>query len=206
MTQGCKRLFGFEEDDETLTFDQVLERIHPEDRERARAGQVAAVANQAEYDMEFRVQFADGTLRWLSLRGTAQCHGPSQEVRLAGVALEITTRKQAEEAVLQAHKLESIGLLAGGIAHDFNNLLTGIIGSASFVLDNLGEEDPSAEMLRNVVNAGERAADLTRQLLAYSGKGKFAVQKLDMSKLVGDIAVLLRTSISRAVNAGTASG
>ncbi len=199
MTSGCKQLFGMPEDDEPLTFAEKLQRVHPEDRDRVEAETRRAVESESEFDCEFRVVWPDQTVRWLSSRGQAQCHGAGREIRLAGVVLDITQRKQAEEAVLQAHKLESIGLLAGGIAHDFNNLLTGIIGSASFVMDSLSEDDPNADMLRNVVNAGERAADLTRQLLAYSGKGKFAVQKLDLSKLVGEIAVLLRASISRSV-------
>ena len=199
MTPGCKRLFGLPEDDEPLTFEQTLQSVHPEDRDRVLAETRRALENESEYDCEFRVTWPDDSVRWLSSRGLAQCHGAAREMRLAGVVLDITQRKQAEEAVLQAHKLESIGLLAGGIAHDFNNLLTGIIGSASFVMDDLPDDDPNAEMLRNVVNAGERAADLTRQLLAYSGKGKFTVQKLNLSKLVEEIAVLLRASISRSV-------
>ena len=199
MTSGCKHLFGLPEDDEPLTFEQKLQSVLPEDRDRVAAETRRAIENESEYDCEFRVVWPNDAVHWLSSRGLAQCHGPAREMRLAGVVLDITQRKQAEEAVIEAHKLESIGLLAGGIAHDFNNLLTGIIGSASFVMDNLPEDDPNADMLRNVINAGERAADLTRQLLAYSGKGKFTVQKVDLSKLVSEIAVLLRASISRSV-------
>ncbi len=199
MTPVCKQLFGLPEDDEPLMYDVLRDHIYPDDRAGADTAIMRAVRNEAEYEFEFRVVWPDASLHWVASRGLAQCYGPEKEIRLAGVALDITRGKQAEEALIQAHKLESIGLLAGGIAHDFNNLLTGILGSASFVLDNLGEDDPNNEMLKNVVNAGERAADLTRQLLAYSGKGKFTVQRLDMSKLVNEIAVLLRTSISRAV-------
>ena len=199
MTPGCKRLFCIDGDEESVRWSELSQHIHPDDREFVLAAVDSAVARVAEYDVEFRVVRGDRSIRWLSSRGLAQTGGEERQVRLAGVALDISRRKQAEEAVLQAHKLESIGLLAGGIAHDFNNLLTGIIGSASFVIDNLADGDPNAEMLRNVVDAGERAADLTRQLLAYSGKGKFSVQRLDLSKLVNDISVLLRASISRAV-------
>jgi signal transduction histidine kinase len=120
-------------------------------------------------------------------------------MRLAGVALDVTGRRRAEEVLRQTQKLESIGMLAGGIAHDFNNLLTGIIGSASFVLDSIPEDHPFADMLRNVVSAGERAANLTRQLLAYSGQGKFSVRPINVSTLVEEILALLRASIPRSI-------
>lgn len=199
MTTGCKRLFGLPEDEESLTFEQVRECIHPEDRDRTDEEARRALARQAEYDIEYRTVWRDSSTHWIASRGQAQGVDSGSETRLAGVAFDISSRKQAEEALRQAGKLESIGLLAGGIAHDFNNLLTGIIGSASFVMDNLSADDPNAYMLQNVVDAGERAAALTRQLLAYSGKGKFSVRRLDISELVNDIATLLRASIERSV-------
>ncbi len=199
MSPGCRRLFGLADDDARMSLEGLMERAHPEDRERVEGELRRAIEAESELDIEYRVIWPDAAVRWVSTRGQAKCQGPRRETRIAGVALDITGRKQAEEAMRQSAKLESIGLLAGGIAHDFNNLLTGIIGSASFVLESVDEDDPNAEMLRNVVNAGERAADLTKQLLAYSGRGKFTVRKLELSKLVSDIAALLRSSISKRV-------
>ncbi len=199
MTPGCRRLFGLDEGDARMSLEGLMERTHPEDRDRVEGELRRAIEAESELDIEYRVIWPDTTVRWVSTRGQAKCQGPGRETRIAGVALDITGRKQAEDAMRQSAKLESIGLLAGGIAHDFNNLLTGIIGSASFVLESVDEDDPNAEMLRNVVNAGERAADLTKQLLAYSGRGKFTVRKLELSKLVSDIAALLRSSISKRV-------
>src|SRR5579872_4394368 len=109
-------------------------------------------------------------------------------------------RKDLEEQLRQAQKLESLGLLAGGVAHDFNNLLTGILGNASLVLELLSPPEPERTMLQDVVKASERAADLTRQLLAYAGKGKFVVQPVHMSELVREIGQLVRSSIPRQVN------
>jgi signal transduction histidine kinase len=109
-------------------------------------------------------------------------------------------RRQLEEQLHHAQKLESLGLLAGGVAHDFNNLLTGILGNASLVLDILNPEPAVRNMLEEVVRASERAADLTRQLLAYAGKGKFVVEPLDISALVRDITELIRSSVSRTVS------
>jgi two-component system cell cycle sensor histidine kinase/response regulator CckA len=114
-----------------------------------------------------------------------------------GVNLDITERKRTEERLRQAQKLESVGLLAGGIAHDFNNLLTGILGNASMALEDAGPN--SADLIKAVVSNAERAANLTRQLLAYAGKGRFVVQKLDVSQAVNEMADLAQFSIPKSV-------
>lgn len=110
--------------------------------------------------------------------------------------------REREEALRQAQKLESIGVLAGGIAHDFNNLLTGIMGNAGLarraILDDRSER--AADLLQDVLKASERAADLTRQLLAYAGKGQFVIEALDMCKMVTEDSALIRTSISKQIS------
>ena len=122
----------------------------------------------------------------------------------APAVAEVLIRKQAELAVRageqrlrQAQKMESIGLLAGGIAHDFNNILTGIMGSASLALEDRAL-DP-AEAMRDVIRGAERAANLTRQLLAYAGKGQFVVRDLDISQAVSEAAELAHFSIPKSV-------
>jgi CheY-like chemotaxis protein len=94
-------------------------------------------------------------------------------------------------------KLESIGVLAGGIAHDFNNLLHVVLGNADIALGQLPKGAPAREPLEEVVRATLRAADLTRQLLAYSGKGAFVVRHINLSQEVREMATLLRTAISK---------
>ena len=120
------------------------------------------------------------------------------------LAMDITGRKQAEierykmEAqVLQAQKLESLGVLAGGIAHDFNNLLMGIIGWADMALLDMDSREDLTESLSNIQSSAKRAAELTKQLLAYSGKGQFVVQLLNLSWLVRDMTNLVSVSISK---------
>ena len=113
---------------------------------------------------------------------------------------EQVARRAAEASEAQSRhvqKLESIGVLAGGIAHDFNNLLHVVLGNADIALSNLGTGSSAREPLEEVVRATLRAADLTRQLLAYSGKGAFVVRHLDLSTEVREMATLLRTSISK---------
>ncbi len=112
---------------------------------------------------------------------------------------DITERKQLDRKLQQTAKLESLGLLAGGIAHDFNNLLTGIMGNASLVLDRLGPSYPDRTFLREIVKATQRAADLTRQMLAYSGRGRFVVDLIDLSELIHEISSLVRSSVPKNV-------
>jgi signal transduction histidine kinase len=85
------------------------------------------------------------------------------------------------------------------VAHDFNNLLTGIIGNASLARDDIPRGSSAWELLENALQASQRAADLTRQLLAYSGKGRFVIEPIDLSDLVRQISMLVHTSISKSV-------
>jgi signal transduction histidine kinase/ActR/RegA family two-component response regulator len=111
----------------------------------------------------------------------------------------IAERRRIDQDLRQTQKLESIGVLAGGVAHDFNNLLVGILGNASLAMDVLPMDSPAAPLLQDVVLAGHRAADLTRQLLAYSGKGHFIIKPLDLSDLVREISGLIQPSIPKMV-------
>jgi len=114
-------------------------------------------------------------------------------------ARDITARKQLDQQLRQTQKLESLGVLAGGVAHDFNNLLTGILGNTSLALETLSPNNPTYSLLRDVINASERAALLTRQLLAYAGKGRFVIEPLDLSELTRELSNLIRTSIPKNV-------
>ena len=118
---------------------------------------------------------------------------------LSVFARDVTQRRLFQERLEQTQKLESLGVLAGGIAHDFNNLLTGIIGNASIARDDLPPSHAVRGGLDAVINAGERAATLTGQLLAYAGKGRFVIERLSISDLVREISSLLRASIPRTV-------
>jgi len=125
-------------------------------------------------------------------------------VRAWGMQRDITARRRAEEERTQidrklqdAQKLESLGVLAGGIAHDFNNLLTGILGNASLARMDLPASLPAQQNLQQIEQAAQRAAELCKQMLAYSGKGRFVVQPLNLSQLVEDAAPLLLVSVSK---------
>lgn len=105
-------------------------------------------------------------------------------------------RQRVNERMLRSQKMESLGVLAGGVAHDFNNLLTGIMGNASLAVERLPPEFASLQpVLNDIVSASERAADLTRQLLAYAGKGRFVVAPVDLTKLVKETVHLVQSTL-----------
>src|SRR5574340_64311 len=114
--------------------------------------------------------------------------------------LDLTERQALERKLLEKQKTESIGVLAAGLAHDFNNLLTGILGNATLVMDALGKASPQRGRLAEVLRVSQSAADLTRQMLAYSGKGRFVVRPLDLSVLVAANRDLLRRAISSQID------
>ena len=110
-----------------------------------------------------------------------------------------TEREQIQTKLLQTQKLESLGVLAGGIAHDFNNLLTGILGNAGLALMRLEESNPAREVIQRVINASERAAELTRQMLAYAGKARFEIRPIYLSEHILETTPHLTAAVSKKV-------
>jgi PAS domain S-box-containing protein len=149
---------------------------------------------------------ASGAERWYITTKVPVRDIEGQVIRLVGHGQDVTERRRAEEErralerkLLEAQKLESLGVLAGGIAHDFNNLLVAILGNASLVLPDVAPGSPVREALEQIQIAAQRAADLTRQMLAYAGKGRFVIQHLDMNTIVEEMTQLLQASIPKTV-------
>ncbi|MBE7520546.1 MAG: PAS domain S-box protein [Thermoflexaceae bacterium] len=196
------RLVGANSPDE-LKGKAIWEVLHPDSREAARARIDAMVAGtQGSYTVEDVYMRSDGTPVAVEVTAVPLVYEGRPAIQV--VVLDITARKRAEEErqrmeaqVQHTQKLESLGVLAGGIAHDFNNLLTGIVGNAGMALDELPAGSSAYEVVRDVEAAGLRAAELTRQLLAYAGKARFSVGPVDLSVLVSEMAHLLEVSISK---------
>jgi PAS domain S-box-containing protein len=157
-----------------------------------RAHQRALAGESVYFEMEWQGAVFQANLEPLR-------DGAGQVTGCIGVTVDVSERKRAElkraelEACLrQKERLESLGALAGGVAHDFNNLLTGVLGNASLALMDLPPNSPAYEPMRQIEAAALRGAELTQQLLAYSGKGKFVVQPVDLSRLVEDLGPLLQ--------------
>jgi len=117
--------------------------------------------------------------------------------RIVGSARDITQKRHMEEALRLSQKLESLGVLAGGIAHDFNNLLTAIMGNLNLAQLKLPEGSPALGHLEAVENTVLKASELTRQMLAYSGKGRFSVKPQDLDAVVNGMVHLLKVSVPK---------
>lgn len=120
---------------------------------------------------------------------------PSNDEEVQVIVRDVTEDKRQEERLHQSQKLESLGVLAGGIAHDFNNLLTGMLGQTSLAKFKLARGLPATEHIDKAITSAERAAELTRQLLAYAGKGKFQIIALNLSELIRETTGLLETAL-----------
>ncbi|QWV93954.1 response regulator [Geomonas oryzisoli] len=106
-------------------------------------------------------------------------------------------KKEMEAQILHVQKLESLGVLAGGIAHDFNNILMAIMGNAELALLRLPQESPVRTNLQNIEKSSQRAADLAQQMLAYSGKGSFVIEVMDVNAIIKEMSHMLEVSISK---------
>ena len=199
FSDRSKSLFGIPQDSE-VTYEMFLAAVHPDDRGWVDQAVRDARMKNSGYSVVMRVILPDGSLRWISSSGRVFSDAAGLPLRMAGAAQDITERQAVEERVRQSQKLESLGLLAGGVAHDFNNLLTGIMGGASMALELAEEDSQIVPLLRNVVLSSERAAELTRQMLAYSGRGQFLLELADLSEQVRKTVPLVEHFVSKKVS------
>ena len=195
------------------TFPAFLEQIHPDDRAAIGEEIERATRQHTDANIEYRSTWPDGTVHWLSGVGRTFYDSAGTPLRAAGIGLDVTERRSLEEQYRQSQKMDAIGQLAGGVAHDFNNLLTAIHGYGSMVADDLGPDSPHQADLAEILRAADRAASLTRQLLAFSRRQILAPGALNLSdslramqpmltRLIGehiDIAVRAPDDIGRVI-------
>ena len=177
------------------------ETIHPEDRERVTAAQARQLAGELTHE-EYRLRRADGEERWIWDRRFPIKDKSGEVYRIAGIAEDITERKRAEEALRQSEeqlrksqRLEAIGRLAGGLAHDFNNMLTAIIGTAELAMLELHRDHPVRRDLKEIKQTADRAANLTRQLLAFARQQIIAPGILNVNDLLMNLDKMLHRLI-----------
>ncbi len=156
-----------------------------------------ALAGEAG-DFEVRIQLENGEEVIERIRYVPQMEDGNL-VGIFSLVTDITESRHLEEMFQQAQKLESLGMLAGGVAHDFNNLLAGVLGQSSVALARLQENHPSRKHVTRAMNAAERASVLTKQMLAYSGKGSFSVAPFDLNALIQQNLELLQVTLPRNV-------
>ena len=179
--------------DNPLSF---LDSIHPEDRPRV----TKALEGHArgEYDVEYRVIDANGAIRWIHDQRTPLRDTTGRIVRMGGVAMDVSARKEgevklreAEGQLRQAQKMEAVGRLAGGVAHDFNNLLQAMLTTVQVLGATTGDLHERGR-IKEIEDLVGRGAQLTRQLLLFSRQEKIAPRRLDLNELVREASKMLR--------------
>ncbi len=184
------------------TVDEMLGReastmMDPEDVGRMREQHARRLAGELG-PIHLRLRAKDGRALYV-LSNACALHQDGTPSAVLVMLSDLTNLHKLEEKLQQAQKLESLGVLAGGIAHDFNNLLVSILGNAGIALMELPPESQARSVVEDVQTAALRAADLTKQLLAYSGKGRFVLTRLDLGRLVEEMAHLLSAVIGKGV-------
>ena len=199
ISSHVEQMLGYTVAQALLTPDFLPNIIHPEDRARAIAEAAAAFESGNGGISQYRLVARDGRILWVEARTTVVKNAEGRPVGMRGVMMDITAGKetnraksQLEEELRQAQKIESIGRLAGGVAHDFNNLLTAINGYADLMLEDLAEDHRWRGAVTEIRRAGERAADLTGQLLAFSRRQLLQPRVLDLNVLVTDSTKMLK--------------
>ncbi len=175
------------------------ESIHPEDRARIRGAAMVKTIT-GDYNEAYRIVRPDGTVRWIRDKAYPVKDESGQVHRIVGVAEDITDRKQLEEKFLLAQRMEAIGTLAGGIAHDFNNILSGIVGFNSLARQAAANNPELLEYLDEIARAGSRAADLVRQILAFSRVGDEVMVPVQLRHIIAEAVQLLRAAIPTSIN------
>ncbi len=188
----AREIFGFPGEDSAARFDDLLGAIHPSDRELVSRSILGAAADKSEVAIEFRVVWPDATVHFLFSRGQAFFDDAGTLARMVGVSHDITDQRHLEEQFRHSQKMEAVGRLAAGIAHDFNNLLTVILGYTTVVHAKLESSDPLRRMVAEARRAGEQAALLTGQLLAFSRKQVAQMQVLDINEAIRGITDMLQ--------------
>jgi PAS domain S-box-containing protein len=182
--------------------------LHPDDAPRvAREVEVGTASGARGWAHEhYRVLHKDGSVRWLYDYTRVVRDAAGAVTHYLGYVIDISERiaaedeaRELERRLLHAQKLESLGLLAGGVAHDFNNLLTGILGQASLARQQLATV-PSEfrRALDQIEGLARRASGLTRQLLAYSGKGRFVIEPIELGAVVRELAPMFGVIVPKA--------
>jgi len=193
-------IHDLEPDEKTLTMERVFLFYQPTEQNKIRQAFKLALEKGQPFELELDLITAKQRHIWVRTIGRTD-KNTERVVRVYGSFQDITQRINEEEdrrqlqlKMLEAQKLESLGVLAGGIAHDFNNLLTVIIGNAS-----LAREAPAlaAESLTQIETASQRAADLCRQMLTYAGKSRISMEDCDINDIVANTVHLLRLSINK---------
>jgi two-component system cell cycle sensor histidine kinase/response regulator CckA len=194
-------VFGLSPEHTPTTSEEFFRLVHPDDRDEVeRSASRALRGETASYMGEFRTLWPDGSLHWVDGRAQLSYDADGRPLYLRGVCIDITAKKSLEAQLRQAQRMEAIGQLAGGIAHDFNNLLTVINGIADLDLARARPDSELRRDLQEIRDAGQKAATLTQQLLAFSRRQILQPQVINLNTVVHEMENIVRRVIGEDIN------
>jgi two-component system cell cycle sensor histidine kinase/response regulator CckA len=179
---------------EALATRRFIDLVHPDSRDRYFDVVARAQAGESVGHVELILVTANGVP--LTLEGNLSCTtNDGTPPQLRGIYRDVTERKRVEDQLRRAERMQAAGRLAGGVAHEVNNMMTGVIGFSEFLLRGLAVDDPRRGEVREIIKAGNRAADVTRQLLAFTRQQFLRPEVLAVNAIVRDLELMLRRSL-----------
>lgn len=188
---GCIALTGYSSEEYEADPYLWYRMVHEEDRKAVVEQAAGILSGKAIEPLEHRIIHKNGQIRWVKNTPVPHYDQHSRLVAYDGLVADITERKKLEEQLRHSQKMEAVGQLAGGIAHDFNNILTTITGYGSFLKMKLEKGDPLMPYVEQVINSAERAANLTRQILAFSRKQVIDPKPVNLNETIKKVEKLL---------------
>ncbi|MBJ6751104.1 response regulator [Geomonas anaerohicana] len=198
-----KELLGFADDELVNRPETFFSRLHPNDQPEVQDALCAHFLGQTPFDLELRLRTREEEYLTVRCRGQAEWDEAGEPVRMSGAITDMTERQLMEEQLRQAQKMEAVGQLAGGVAHDFNNVLTVIAGYANILKMDLTPESVHYGLAEQISAAAERAAQLTRGLLAFSRKQAISPQRCDLGEIVRHVEQFLGRIIGEDIQVKT---
>jgi two-component system cell cycle sensor histidine kinase/response regulator CckA len=192
---GLERLYDLAPGERITSYEQFLQRVYPEDRAFVEQSVEHAIKGLGGLDYEFRIVLPNGRVRWLADQGRLVRDADGKVVSLTGICLDVTERKQVEERLRQAQRMESVGQLAGGIAHEANNMMSVVLGCADYVLQRPDLSEPVRQDVEQIWRAAKRTAGVTQQLLAFSRRQVLQPQVLDLNATVRELEPILARTL-----------
>jgi two-component system cell cycle sensor histidine kinase/response regulator CckA len=188
-------LYGLPEGTPALSYQEWLQFVHPDDRDRVIEDLDAALAGERPYDTEYRVVWRDGSVHWISSRGRMVPVEPGRSRRMIGINFDVTRRREAELQLRQLDRLETVSRLAGGVAHEANNQMTVVSGAAAFILRRDDIPEVVREDAEHIRQAAERTAAITQQLLAFSRRQMLQPRVVDLDAVIRGFETILRRTV-----------
>jgi len=196
-------IFGLDAEKTAPDYNLLLSFIPGDDRDEFDESFRMSLNSGKTFETIHKIKRKDGTLRTLHQKAEHEKDRSGVIRRTLGMVHDITEQKELEEQLRQSQKMEAIGLLAGGIAHDFNNLLMVILCNSDMIISRLKKDDPTLEEMIEIKKSGQRAAELTRQLLAFSRKQVLKPQIIDMNSVVNDLEKMIKRLVGERIEVGT---